>query len=155
MSKFGNKGLQRLKARTKGPAKHHGPAHCDVDYMHSPYWNDMRKRNAPGPGKEKSFGVGATDAKIASQKNKDLKSAATFAAQEGVGQLIKRGLGKAAAGLFGAAGMLLTPTTVYAGGKKESGSKSITDKELKEQSGLIPEETSEQFQARNATQSTS
>ncbi len=50
--------LNKLKGRmsgynalTKGPAKHHGPAHCDVDYMHSPYWNDMRKRNAPGPGK--------------------------------------------------------------------------------------------------------
>lgn len=43
--------LNKLKGRMKGPAKGHGPAHCDVSYMHTPHWNDMRKRNAPGPGK--------------------------------------------------------------------------------------------------------
>jgi hypothetical protein len=54
--------LNKIKGRmtgrnalTKGPSKHHGPAHCDVDYMHSSYWNDMRTRNAPGPGKEYEF----------------------------------------------------------------------------------------------------
>ena len=43
--------LDKLKGRIKGPAKGHGPAHCNVSYMHTPHWNDMRKRNAPGPGK--------------------------------------------------------------------------------------------------------
>lgn len=47
--------MSGYNALTKGPAKHHGPAHCDVDYMHSSYWNDMRKRNAPGPGKVAEF----------------------------------------------------------------------------------------------------
>ncbi|MCP4323770.1 MAG: hypothetical protein GY787_18335 [Alteromonadales bacterium] len=47
--------MSGYNALTKGPAKHHGPAHCDVDYMHSSYWNDMRKRNAPGPGKAGEF----------------------------------------------------------------------------------------------------
>ncbi len=57
--------LNKLKGRmsgynalTKGPASHHGPAHCDVDYMHTKYWDDMRKRNAPGPGKEYQFETG-------------------------------------------------------------------------------------------------
>lgn len=125
MSKFGNKGLQRLKARTKGPAK------------------------------GKGFGVGVTDAAIAASKNKNLKSAASFAAQEGVGQALKKFAGNLASKAFGVAGMILSPTTVYAGGDKSSGSQSITNKELKEQSGLIPEETSEQFQARNTAQSKS
>lgn len=62
--------LNKLKGRmtgrnalTKGPGKHHGPAHCDVDYMHTKYWDDMRKRNAPGPGKEYQFETGKDYAK--------------------------------------------------------------------------------------------
>lgn len=122
MNKFGNKGLQRLKARAKGPSKQQG------------------------------FSIGATDSNIADEKNKSLKKAGAFIAQEGVGQLIRKGLGRAAASVFGAAGMILSPTTLYAGGDSKSGATSITDKELKKQSEIIPEETSEQFQARTAKQ---
>ncbi len=43
--------INKLKGRMRGPAKGHGPSHCNVSYMHRPHWSDMRKRNAPGPGK--------------------------------------------------------------------------------------------------------
>jgi len=85
MSKFGNNGLQRLKARTKGPAK--DPV---------------------------SAGVGATDARIADVKNK-AKSVAGFAAQEGFGQALKKFAGNVASKAFGVAGMLLSSQKAYAG----------------------------------------
>ncbi len=43
--------INKLKGRMQGPAKGHGPSHCNVSYMHRPHWNDMRKRNTLGPGK--------------------------------------------------------------------------------------------------------
>ncbi len=78
------------------------------------------------------------------------KDGVKFAAKQGAKEAIKKFAGNIAAKVFGAAGMILTPTTVYAGGEKKGGT--ITNEELKEQSKLIPEETQEQFQARMAKQ---
>ena len=78
------------------------------------------------------------------------KDGVKFAAKQGAKEAIKKVAGNIAAKVFGAAGMILTPTTVYAGGEKKGGT--ITNEELKEQSKLIPEETQEQFQARMAKQ---
>jgi len=85
MSKFGNNGLQRLKARTKGPAKDHVSA-----------------------------GVGATDARIADIKN-TAKGVARFVGQEGFGQALKKFAGNVASKAFGVAGMLLSSQKAYAG----------------------------------------
>lgn len=83
--------LSKLKGRmtgrnalTKGPTKHHGPPHCDVDYMHTKYWDDMRKRNAPGPGKEYEFEMGkdyTKDFDITGQKSKNYTSGSDAVSQ--------------------------------------------------------------------------
>lgn len=58
------------------------------------------------------------------QQENTLKESAKTAAKQGLGQVIKRGLGKAAAGVFGTVGALLTPTTLYAGPEKKEKSMS-------------------------------
>jgi len=46
------------------------------------------------------------------------KDGVKFAAKQGAKEVIKKAAGKIAAKVFGTAGMILTPTTVYAGGDK-------------------------------------
>jgi len=99
--------MSGLNALTKGPSKHHGPAHCNVDYMHTKHWDDMRKRNAPGPGKagevygfstgkERGSGVNAVGAGLAAGQ------AQQGPVQSSPGQDIHDGLAAIGAGLAAA-----------------------------------------------------
>jgi len=99
--------MSGLNALTKGPSKHHGPAHCNVDYMHTKHWDDMRKRNAPGPGKagevygfstgrERDSGVNAVGAGLAAGQ------AQQGPVQSNPGQDIHDGLAAIGAGLAAA-----------------------------------------------------
>ena len=75
------------------------------------------------------------------------KTAGKFLAQESAGQDLKKFAGNVASKAFGVAGMLLSSQKVYGGGEFKGGTY-ISPEEQKEQFGLIPEETSEQFLAR-------
>lgn len=101
--------MSGLNALTKGPSKHHGPAHCNVDYMHTKHWDDMRKRNAPGPGKagevygfstgkERGSGVNAVGAGLAAGQ------AQQGPVQSNPGQDIHDGLAAIGEGLAAAEG---------------------------------------------------
>ncbi len=81
------------------------------------------------------------------QTKKNIASAGQFIAQEGAGQALKKFAGNFASKALGVAGMLLSSQKVYGGGDFKSGTY-ISPKEQKEQFESIPEETSEQFQAR-------
>ena len=84
-------------------------------------------------------------------QNKDaveqVKTAGKFVAKQGVKQALKTLGQKALAGAFGLGGMLLSSQKAYGGGEFKGGTY-ISPEEQKEQFGLIPEETSEQFVAR-------
>ena len=75
------------------------------------------------------------------------KKVGKFVAKQGVKQALKSFGQKALAGAFGLGGMLLSSQKAYGGGEFKGGTY-ISPEEQKEQFGLIPEETSEQFLAR-------
>lgn len=77
------------------------------------------------PAKEENRGIGSTDAMI-----KEAKNAGKFAAQEGVGQALKKFAGNVASKAFGVAGMLLSSQKAYAQGK--SGADVATEQYLKD-----------------------
>lgn len=170
MNKYGNGALKKLKDRMNGPAYTIPEADYTIGQTDMPnageafgasfsasggsLSNPERKEELDKLEKQGMTRGEARKARRAARKTSSTESPAKdgvkFAAKQGAKEAIKKVAGNIAAKVFGAAGMILTPTTVYAGGEKKGGT--ITNEQLKEQSKLIPEETQEQFQARMAKQ---